>query len=147
MEDEQRLIYGVDEVDKAAAWVVAQFDRCAVVTLTGTLGAGKTTLMQAILRRCGIEEPITSPTFTYVNEYRNKQGTLFYHFDLYRLSGLEEFLGLGFEEYLYKKKCWTFIEWPEVVMPLLTHRVCHITLDYYELDKRVLCAQIIDNKS
>lgn len=83
-----------------------------IMTLTGTLGAGKTTLTQAIGR--GLEVPdsfyITSPTFSLLHEYPGR--IPLYHMDLYRLGGEEEIEELGFEEYLYGPGL-TVIEWPE----------------------------------
>jgi len=83
-----------------------------VITLTGDLGAGKTTLTQAIGR--GLEVPdtcyITSPTFSLLHEFPGRLPL--YHMDLYRLGGEEELEYLGFEEYLYGKGL-TVIEWPD----------------------------------
>ncbi len=102
-----------------------------VFTFNGPLGAGKTTLIRAILKKSGVQEHITSPTFTYLNVYENKQGQIFYHFDLYRLSKLDEFLVAGFQDYLYAPNSWTFIEWPAIIEPLLTHNACLSEVDYY----------------
>lgn len=132
-----RLMYSLDELDTAVDLVYQQLNECKVLTFTGPLGAGKTTLIRSLLRKCGIHEVITSPTFTYVNAYENAQGQMFYHFDCYRIKNLEEFKAAGFDEYLYQPHSWTFIEWPEVVNSLLTHAVCHIKLDYAD-NKRLL---------
>jgi tRNA threonylcarbamoyladenosine biosynthesis protein TsaE len=114
-----------------------------VFTFTGALGTGKTTLVRALLRRCGVTEVITSPTFTYVNVYENDQGQTFYHFDAYRVKSAADFKAAGFDEHLYQPTSWAFIEWPEVVSPLLTHAVCHITLDYHD-SQRVMSIECID---
>jgi tRNA threonylcarbamoyladenosine biosynthesis protein TsaE len=72
-----------------------------VVVLSGTLGAGKTTLTQGIARGLGIDDYVTSPTFTLVNEYRPRfSGPALYHVDLYRTSGAAEAFDLGLDEYL-----------------------------------------------
>jgi tRNA threonylcarbamoyladenosine biosynthesis protein TsaE len=72
-----------------------------VIVLSGTLGAGKTTLTQGIARGLGIDDYVTSPTFTLVNEYRPRaSGPALYHVDLYRTSGAAEALDLGLDEYL-----------------------------------------------
>jgi tRNA threonylcarbamoyladenosine biosynthesis protein TsaE len=110
-----------------------------VFACTGPLGAGKTTTIKALLRTCGITVPVTSPTFTYVNEYKNNHGESFYHFDLYRIATVQEFQHNGFDEYLYQSNSWSFIEWPEVIKPLLTHSVCWVSFDYHEdPDKRIV---------
>lgn len=137
MREHKELIYSLETIDKAVQILYGLLGKCSVFTFTGTLGAGKTTLIGHLLQRCGVLEPITSPTFTYLNIYTNDKGEHFYHFDLYRMHSLAEFLDAGFDEYLYAPQSWAFIEWPEIVMPLLKHNVCDISLDYYD-DKRVL---------
>lgn len=144
---EQTIIYGVDEVESVAERIKKLLLQCKVMTFTGTLGAGKTTLIRALLRQCGVQGDITSPTFTYVNVYEDVHGNSFYHFDLYRITSVDMFAHAGFDEYLYQPNSWALVEWPEVIAPLLTHDVCHIYLDYYdELEKRVLRVVCDTNK-
>ncbi len=83
-----------------------------IVTLEGTLGAGKTALTQAIARGLGVDPGIyiTSPTFSLLHEYKGR--TPLYHIDLYRLGSEEEIDSLGFSEYFYGPGL-TVIEWPE----------------------------------
>jgi tRNA threonylcarbamoyladenosine biosynthesis protein TsaE len=125
-----QLKYTLNQLDHAVEIVKKQMDESRIVTFTGDLGAGKTTLIRALLRNLGVKEPVTSPTFTYVNRYTLEGGKILYHFDLYRLNSLDEFMEQGFHEYLYQPGSWCLIEWPAIIMPLLTHEVCHITLDY-----------------
>lgn len=130
--------YNVDQIKDVAQALALLRKTCAIFTFTGSLGAGKTTLVQALLKECGIVGPITSPTFTYFNVYENSQGQKFYHFDCYRLTSLDDFLQAGFDEYLYQPNSWVFIEWPELIMPLLTHDCCHIAIEYKNEYKRIL---------
>ena len=88
-----------------------------LLTLTGELGAGKTTLVKAIATDLGYVGDVTSPTFSLVQEYPTPRGPL-YHFDLYRLDRVEEVLDLGFEEYLGGGFL-TVVEWPAVAAPIL----------------------------
>jgi tRNA threonylcarbamoyladenosine biosynthesis protein TsaE len=82
---------------------------------------------------------VTSPTFSYVSEHSNNHGEKFYHFDLYRIKTVQEFQEQGFDEYLYQSNSWAFIEWPEVIRPLLTHNVCYVSFNYHEEpEKRVV---------
>ncbi|NTW70868.1 MAG: tRNA (adenosine(37)-N6)-threonylcarbamoyltransferase complex ATPase subunit type 1 TsaE [Eubacteriaceae bacterium] len=81
-----------------------------VVCLDGEMGGGKTALSQGILRGLGVEGYITSPTYNIVNEYE-KDGIMFYHFDVYRLESVEELYDIGFEEYL--EDSIVIIEWAE----------------------------------
>jgi tRNA threonylcarbamoyladenosine biosynthesis protein TsaE len=98
-----------------------------IITLSGDLGAGKTTLTQAIGK--GLEVPddcyITSPTFSLLHEYPGR--LMLYHMDLYRLSGEEEFIDLGFEEYLYGSGL-TVIEWPDRLSTVMPEDRLHIEL-------------------
>ncbi|BDC34268.1 tRNA (adenosine(37)-N6)-threonylcarbamoyltransferase complex ATPase subunit type 1 TsaE [Candidatus Dependentiae bacterium Noda2021] len=110
-----------------------------IMTFTGPLGAGKTTLIKELLKQCGVQELVTSPTFSIVNSYTNKHDEVFYHFDLYRLKTVDDFISGGFEEYLNQPKSLVCIEWPQVIAPILAsmkNRVCSITIDYDGLEKR-----------
>lgn len=138
----KKIIYGIDEIPDIVEQLYALLATCKVITFTGPLGAGKTTITRLLLQRCGVTDLITSPTFTYVNVYENNQGQTFYHFDCYRIKALDEFRAAGFDEYLYQPQSFALIEWPEVIMPILTHEVCHVIIEY-EGDKRsmvVSCA-------
>lgn len=132
------FIYTLDTIDSVAQELFWVLPDCSIMTFSGTLGAGKTTLIQALLKQCGIYGDIQSPTFTYLNEYTNAKTQTFYHFDLYRLKNKHDFLTAGFEEYLYIPNSWALIEWPEIIMPLLKKRVCHCVIDYHGQDRRRL---------
>ena len=92
-----------------------------IVGLTGDLGAGKTTLTKSIAKGMGIEEHITSPTFTIVNEYDGDEakGLIpLYHFDVYRISDEEELYDIGYEEYFFSKAA-CVIEWANLIPNLM----------------------------
>jgi tRNA threonylcarbamoyladenosine biosynthesis protein TsaE len=87
-----------------------------VISLTGDLGAGKTTLVQGAARGLGATEPVLSPTFTLVREYR---GTVpIYHLDVYRLDRIQDVMDLGFEE-LVDRQGVVFVEWGDAIEALL----------------------------
>lgn len=130
------LVYGIDQIAHVAGRLYELKENCSVYAFTGSLGAGKTTLVQALLQRFGVTGIIMSPTFTYVNVYYNADKQSLYHFDLYRLHTVDDFVAAGFEEYLYQPASWSFIEWPEVIQPLLKDRVCHVSIDYEGLEHR-----------
>ena len=71
----------------------------SILSLNGLLGAGKTTFIQKLCQTYGVRVPVVSPTYSYVSTYE-VAGLTIYHFDLYRISGIEEFEALGFYEYL-----------------------------------------------
>ena len=135
----KEIVYSLDEHDKVIQELKNAMQRYQVFAIRGPLGAGKTTTIKALLRSCGVTGTITSPTFTYVNEYANDQNEYFYHFDLYRIGTVQEFQSQGFDEYLYQPHSWAFIEWPEVIQPLLTRNVCSVSFDYHDdPDKRIV---------
>ena len=89
----------------------------AVVAFTGDLGAGKTAFTRGLARGLGIQERVTSPTFTIVNEYEGGRLPLF-HFDLYRLGSWEELYDIGWEDYLARGGVCA-VEWSQRAEELL----------------------------
>lgn len=96
-----------------------------VIVLTGDLGSGKTKFVEGVLSNFGLENEISSPTFTIVNEYK-KDGINIYHFDVYRLEDSDEFYAIGGEEYFEKGIC--LIEWGEIIENILLKK--HITVTF-----------------
>lgn len=108
-----------------------------VFVLTGELGSGKTKLTEGILSYFGLENEISSPTFTIVNEYQTEKFPI-YHFDVYRLSDSDEFLSIGGDEYFEKGVC--IIEWGELIEDVLPPNYTKITFsrDVNDENKRVV---------
>ncbi len=121
LQDEQ----GTERLGAALADVLAPG---TVVALIGTLGAGKTRLVQAVATALGVPaENVTSPTFVLVNEYRQGRMPVF-HFDTYRLKDEDEFMALGPEEY-FDAFGITFVEWADRVEHLLPEDRLEIELE------------------
>lgn len=98
-----------------------------VYTLVGELGVGKTTLTQGIAKGLGIEEPVSSPTFTIVQVY--EEGRMpFYHFDVYRIGDIEEMEEIGYEDYFYGEGL-TMIEWSDLIREILPRERKEITIE------------------
>jgi len=89
-----------------------------IIALTGELGSGKTTLSQSIIKKIMKIQDVSSPTFNIVNEYRDKNQTI-YHFDFYRLEDESELFGIGFDDYLSDKKSIMLIEWADKFLDML----------------------------
>ena len=100
------------ETERAGAELGARIPDGAVVALYGDLGAGKTAFVRGLARGMGIEERVSSPTFTIVNEYLGAREL--YHFDMYRLGGSDELFGIGWEDYLNRGGVCA-VEWSENV--------------------------------
>lgn len=87
-----------------------------IVLLSGEMGVGKTTLVKEIAKLLGVEENVSSPTFSIVNEYRGNE--VIFHFDFYRLEDEEEAYDFGIEEYFDSGNL-CLLEWPEKISNLL----------------------------
>ncbi len=117
-----------------------------IIAYKGTLAAGKTTLTKGIADALGIDEVITSPTFTLISEYEGKLPL--YHFDVYRLDSVEDFLNLGSEEMMYGNGVCA-IEWSEKIesalpkdaiiidIEILTPETRKITIKNWSYDKNI----------
>ncbi len=92
----------------------------------GEMGVGKTTLIKELAKKLGVQDTISSPTFSIVNEYLLDEDKL-YHFDFYRLEDEEEALDIGIEDY-FESGHWSFVEWPERIEALLPRETTTIEL-------------------
>ena len=111
-----------------------------VVGLIGTLGAGKTRLVQAVAAALGVPPgSVTSPTFVLVNEYAGGRRPV-YHFDTYRLKDADEFLALGPDEY-FESDGITFVEWADRVAQLLPKERLEIALEVVGETQRCICVR------
>ena len=108
---------------KFAKTLASQLKKGDVVVLTGELGSGKTKFVEGFLSYFGLQDEISSPTFTIVNEYDYKDFPIF-HFDVYRLEDSSEFYEIGGEEYFEKGIC--LIEWGELIKDALPKNYIHI---------------------
>jgi len=129
-------IFSITDLSLIVKKIISDFQGIQIVTLQGTLGAGKTTFAIELLRQLGVTKEMQSPTYTYLQVYKNMQGKNFYHFDLYRLKNKEDFLFAGFDDFLYQPNSLVIIEWPEIIESLLDRNVCSIELKYELLDCR-----------
>lgn len=98
-----------------------------VICLEGDLGVGKTVFVKGIAKGLGIVEPVSSPTFTILQEYREGRIPL-YHFDAYRIEDPEEMYEIGFEDYLFGDGV-CFIEWASQIRELLPEDALWITIE------------------
>ncbi len=110
-------IASLDELPATIQNLLDFADGQKIFLFYGQMGAGKTTFIKALCESLGVNEPVTSPTFSIVNEY-NGDSAKIYHFDFYRLKKQEEALDMGYEEYFYSNY-YCFIEWPEKIPDLL----------------------------
>lgn len=98
-----------------------------VLALTGDLGVGKTLFTQGLAKGLGIDGPVSSPTFTIVQEYESGR-IPFYHFDVYRIADPEEMDEIGFDDYVYGEGI-CLIEWAELIEEILPENCIRITIE------------------
>ncbi len=110
-------VKSIEELPIAAAKIINLAASRKVFLFYGEMGAGKTTLIKALCRQLGVDENVSSPTFSIVNEYQIPTGKI-YHFDFYRLKTQTEALDMGCEEYFYSGD-YCFVEWPEMIPDLI----------------------------
>lgn len=113
-----------------------------IVFLTGQLGSGKTFFIRAAARELGIKEPVTSPSFTMANSYFGK--VIVHHLDLYRLREFGPADAVDFEPF-FEDDAITFVEWPEVAVPLLEAPAAVIHLDHVDEHSRRISFKVSGN--
>ena len=127
-------ITSLSELPVAASQLLAACSGKKIFAFLGEMGSGKTTLIAAICGQLGVTDRVTSPTFAIVNEYFGKEKI--FHFDLFRLKSLDEALDIGIEEYFSGEAC-CFIEWPQVIGPLLPEETVYVTIEVIQLMRRM----------
>ena len=128
--------YTLEEINSIAKEVLPLLTS-NVICFQGEMGAGKTSLIQALCSALSVADAVTSPTFSLINEYRNKEGKSIYHFDCYRIESEEEALDFGAEEYLYSENL-CLVEWSEKIASILPLNHQSILLEKTDLNTRKL---------
>lgn len=128
----------IDKLPKAATQLIefAKKNQTKTLLFYGEMGTGKTTLIKAFCAALGVEDAVSSPTFSIVNEYHYPKGIV-YHFDFYRLKNQFEALDLGLEEYLDSGN-YCLVEWPEKIPGLLPENYIEILLEVQPNQQRNL---------
>ncbi len=108
------------------------------VLLRGTLGAGKTVFSRGFARGLGITEPVSSPTYTIVQEYELPDGGRLYHLDLYRISGVNAALAFGVDEFLDDPQGISLIEWPDRIDGILPENAVCVEIEHLSDSERRL---------
>jgi tRNA threonylcarbamoyladenosine biosynthesis protein TsaE len=111
----------------AAEKLLKEYPSSRVFALYGRMGAGKTTLIRAICSCLGTVDVVQSPSFSIINEYKTLTGESVFHFDFYRIKKVEEAFDIGYEDYFYSGS-YCFIEWPELIEPLLPPDTVNVTI-------------------
>ena len=123
-----------NETKKIASTLASKLNHGDIIVLSGDLGSGKTKFTEGFLSYWGLDDEISSPTFTIVNEH-NKDNTNIYHFDVYRLEDLDEFYAIGGTEYFLNGIC--VIEWGELIEDILPQNYIKINFSKDEKDDSI----------
>ncbi|MCO5267002.1 MAG: tRNA (adenosine(37)-N6)-threonylcarbamoyltransferase complex ATPase subunit type 1 TsaE [Lentimicrobium sp.] len=122
------------QLDEVASAIIRQYPNGRIFTLSGPMGAGKTTFIQAVCKVLQVKDIVNSPTFSIVNEYLTEEGKSVFHFDLYRLRKQEELMDIGYEDYFYSENI-CFVEWPEMAAELIPEDAVQISIRVNESDQ------------
>lgn len=131
------ISYTILQIPDVAKQLIANVPS-RILCLNGEMGAGKTTLIKALVKELDGGDTTSSPTFGIVNEYHRKNGELLgYHFDFYRLEDESEAWDLGLEDY-FSADTWIFMEWPEKIKGILPETRTEIKIDILDENTRRL---------
>lgn len=125
-----------------AKQILAVYPNHKIFCFEGNLGAGKTTLIEALCRALGSNDSLSSPTFSIINEYQIPKG-LIIHSDWYRLKNIEELLDIGMEDYLHSDN-YCMIEWFQIGEPILPRPYLLISINTLEDISRTLAVQSVE---
>jgi tRNA threonylcarbamoyladenosine biosynthesis protein TsaE len=129
-------IKSLDIIKEVATEFITKMGNNKIFAFYGEMGAGKTTFIKQLCKNLGVNDEITSPTFSLVNEYQTNND-LIYHFDFYRIEKPEEALDFGIYEYLDSGKI-CFLEWPEMIEELLPEETIKVYITLGKNNERTI---------
>ncbi|MHA4893801.1 tRNA (adenosine(37)-N6)-threonylcarbamoyltransferase complex ATPase subunit type 1 TsaE [Pedobacter sp. PWIIR3] len=128
------------DITIAAKQLAAIVKENKICLFYGDMGAGKTTLIKSICAALSVQETVSSPTFSIVNEYHAGDQVI-YHFDFYRIKSIQEAFDIGYEDYFYSGNI-CLVEWPEKIQELIPEERVDIEIGIIDQDKRKLNIKI-----
>lgn len=131
----------LNELPLAAKQILELAKEEKIFLFYGEMGAGKTTLINALAKQLGTLDHTSSPTFSIVNEYKTSSASIF-HFDFYRLKNQIEALDMGYEDYFYSGN-YCLVEWPEKIPDLWPDHYVKIAIEAINEHQRVLNVTVI----
>jgi tRNA threonylcarbamoyladenosine biosynthesis protein TsaE len=135
------IIFTLDDIENAAKEFVEYGSVYKVFAFSGELGAGKTTFINAVCKYLGVNETVTSPTFSIIQEYYSEKKDVIYHLDMYRIKNIEEAIEAGVEDCLHSDKL-CFVEWPEKAILLFPPETVYASLLALSGTRRKLIVQL-----
>ena len=129
--------FSLNEITTVAEKLLTEAGSYKVFAFHGDMGAGKTTFIHALCNAMNIEDVVTSPTFSIINQYKTKEGQTVYHMDLYRIKDENEAINAGVEDCLFSgNKC--LVEWPEKAPGVFPDETLHIYITAIDDNTRKL---------
>lgn len=129
------IIPDIESINDSTKEILEAFPEGRIFAFYGEMGVGKTTIIKAFCTELGVTDAMSSPSYSIVNQYSGRETV--YHIDLYRLKTIKEALSIGIEEYLSSKQ-YCFIEWPQIIEPLLPSGTLKIDINVKEDGQREL---------
>ncbi|MFN6088766.1 MAG: tRNA (adenosine(37)-N6)-threonylcarbamoyltransferase complex ATPase subunit type 1 TsaE [Cyclobacteriaceae bacterium] len=130
-------VFGLQDLDTISKDIIRSAKGLSVWLINGEMGAGKTTLVKSICRELSVNEVVSSPTFSIINEYKTSQGKSIFHFDFYRLKSELEAYDIGVNEYFESGNI-CLVEWAEKIPSLIPDHYFEITLQISDPTSRAI---------
>lgn len=131
------IIESTGTIRKVAKDFLEQYSDQRIFAIYGKLGAGKTTFIKALCSELGVNEVVSSPSFSIINEYYSDRYGRVYHFDFFRMEHLEEAYDIGYEDYFFSGQ-YCFVEWPDKIQTILPSGTIHVYMMVDETSVRIL---------
>jgi tRNA threonylcarbamoyladenosine biosynthesis protein TsaE len=121
------IVNCISELKSVALQLIQYKKNKNIICFYGEMGVGKTTFIKEICKNLLVDDNVSSPTFSIVNQYKTKENKIIYHFDFYRLENEEEAYDMGYEEYFFQNDL-CLIEWPEKIEGLIPEDIIKVIL-------------------
>ena len=122
------VLFTLPQIKSAVTQFLIAVNNYNVIALHGEMGAGKTTFVHALCAELGVENAVSSPTFSIINEYTTAKGKTIYHLDLYRLKSVQEAVDAGVEDCFYSGNL-CLVEWPEIAPSIFPDNTLHAYIE------------------
>lgn len=132
--------YSIDRIQSVAKIIIQLIDKYKIIAFSGDLGAGKTTLINAICHELGVKQHVTSPTYSIIQEYQI-DNIVIYHMDLYRIKSIDEAIDAGIEDCLNDGNL-CLVEWPQKAGSLFPEETVYISLQTLSGNARKLIVEL-----
>ena len=129
------IVKNINDLDEVSSKILKFNNQYKKFAFFGDMGVGKTTLIKFLLKKMGVNDNVTSPTFSIVNEYLSEKLGSIFHFDFYRIKNEKEAYDIGIDEYLSSDN-YCFIEWPNKINSFIDDNFVNVYIDIVDDNKR-----------